>query len=167
MAPAKGASAMQNATTWVWLHSEGPNAKCKTAVAKSSGIPGLMIDQYHPEAAWSLQLFPHVFSPLGASFLHPSGSIQTLHSTIWSSSQENPGCAVFSEFFWGGCPSDFLPHSLSPPSHRPTPLINTTLVKGETQSNIRWKLQRFTYMKQGNIQPFWETRRDRARVKVR
>ena len=34
----------------------------------TSDIPGLMIDQYHPEAAWSLQLFPHVFSPPGASF---------------------------------------------------------------------------------------------------
>lgn len=193
MAPAKGASAMQNATTWVWLHSEGPNAKCKNCSCKVLPIQmarnvskwlyrnpvndlcleslwrsyphGLLGRSFRPSEAicnrhhlaslgpyatgitWIYQDTPNKwysrfddwpvssrsclkltavsprFFTTWCQFLDPSGSIQTLHSAIWSSSQENPGCAVFSVFFWGGCPSDFLPHYLSPPSQRPTPLI--------------------------------------------
>ena len=89
----------------------------------TSDIPGLMIDQYHPEAAWSLQLFPHVFSPPGASFWIQVAAFRHFIQQFDLLHRKNPGCAVFSVFFWGGCPSDFLPHYLSPPSQRPTPLI--------------------------------------------
>lgn len=63
-----------------------------------------------------LPAVPPRFFTTWCQFLDPSGSIQTLHSTIWSSSQENPGCAVFSVFFWGDCRNDFLPHTTFSPT---------------------------------------------------